>query len=519
MAKMADAVRSEPKSEREAARVGARRVRWLWLCGAGMLVPLGYSALRYPLRGWTTQLVDIGKLSHYEWPEFTWYTGGLVVMFALYLLALRETRRLPVERALPAVFGVAAVLGAAMAWMYPVNAIDIFIYAARSRLFTHYGVNPNLVQPIVHWNDPYLHYASQEWAVHVSPYGPLWNLIAYPTTWIGGSNIGIALAGFKVLAFVSYLACGGIIVWALRTLRPSDAATGALLFLWNPLVLWEGVGNGHNDIVLAVPLLLAGLAWIKRWDRVVIPLLVVAALIKYVTVLLIPIAAIAVWRRAPTWAARARLVAWTVGLSLFAALVAFIPFSLSDSIRGVRTSINDQGTIFLTSPAAMAIGLLQSRYAYNDIVHWAKTAGELIVAAVMLWQAARVWDHPRRVLRAMFEVLFVFLLVATWNFRPWYLIWPVAVAALLPLGWVSWRIIAWTAGGLAMYSLFIWGWQWWDVHDGHQVSFYRVQNVGVPLILTATLLLTLAEIVVWVVHQSRARSDSGPAVLGETADG
>lgn len=488
-------------------RLAALARERLWLFGAGMFVPLAYAALRYPLRGHTHELLDIGKMANYGTVEFIWYTGGLAVLFALYLLALRETRLRPARQLLPAIFGVGAVLGLAMAWMYPVNAIDMFIYAARSRLFTHYGLNPNAVRPAEYCRelmnqvgcvDPYMRYASAEWSTHLSPYGPLWNLIAAPATWLGGDSIGAALAGYKVLAFVCYLAGGWIIMRTLAVLRPAQMATGTLLYLWNPLVLWEGVGNGHNDIVLAVPLLLAALAWAKRRDALVIPLLIVGALIKYVTVLLLPLAVIAVWRRAKTWPARWRLIAWTAQLSFDAIVIGFLPWFDLAAIRAVRASIADQGRIFLTSPAAMALGFVRDDpVRYASMQHDVVRAGELIVAVVLLWQIVNAWERPRRLWRGAFEVLFVFLLVATWNFRPWYLIWPVAVVALLPWGWPAWRMIAWTAGGLALYSVFIWGWQWWDVAEGHQVSFYAVQAMGVPVVLAATLLLTIAEAFSW----------------------
>jgi hypothetical protein len=91
--------------------------------------------------------------------------------------------------------------------------------------------------------------------------------------------------------------------------------------------------------------------------------------------------------------------------------------------------------------------------------------------------------------RAAFEAIYLFLLVATWNFRAWYLVWPVALAALLPWGWPAWRMVAWTAGALAGYGLFIWGWEWWGA------EFYTVQNAGVLLMTGPTVLVTAAEVV------------------------
>jgi len=311
--------------------------------------------------------------------------------------------------------------------------------------------------------------------------------VVAPITALAGDRMTLALAGFKLLAVASVLVGAWAIARTLGAWRPADAATGALFYAWNPLVLWEGIGNGHNDTLMTVPLLLALLTWAKRRDGLVLPLLVVAALIKYVAVLLLPLAAVALWRRAETRPARRRLVLASAALSALAAHVAFVPFY---DLGAVRDSVAAQGDIFLTSPAAMAIGLLRDDYAVAEIRRWAKILGYGALLATLAALAIAAWKRPDRLPRWCFEALFVFLLVATWNFRGWYLVWPVALAALLPWGWPAARMIAWTAGALAGYALFIWGWEWWGA------DFYTVQNAAVPLMTGGALALTLAEAVV-----------------------
>ena len=141
------------------------RSAWrLWLYGIGMLVPVFYFARRYPLRGNTERLLDIGKMAQYGRAEFAAYVGGMAILFGLYVLALYESRRLSDRQALPAVFGCGTALATAMAWMYPVNAIDIFLYAARARLFTAYGANPRAVYFRDFPDDPWRRFVSPEFA-------------------------------------------------------------------------------------------------------------------------------------------------------------------------------------------------------------------------------------------------------------------------------------------------------------------------------------------------------------------
>jgi alpha-1,6-mannosyltransferase len=465
--------------------VGGRQLQ-LWGCGAAMALILAAFAWHYPLAGNTSHLADIGTLSSYRTTAYVGYLGGIILLFACYLLGWRVSLAMPHGRAAAAVFTFGTAMVAAMGAMYPVNAIDLFIYAVRSRLFTAHGADPIAVSPNAFPADPLLHFASAEWADDVSPYGPLWTWIAAPVTWLSGDRIAVALIAFKVLSAVSVLAGAWLIYRIVAVDRPERAATGALLYLWNPLVLWEGVGNGHNDVVLVVPMLLALLVWKRRRERWVIPLLVVAALIKYVTVLLLPIVSVAVWRRAGSSVQRANVIASSLALSLGAALIGLAPFY---DLGAIRRSLERQGDILLTSPAAVAVDLIAHQSDPGPARDLVKLAGVAVLLGCILWQMSAVRRDPDALAGAAFEVLFVYLLVASWQFRSWYLIWLVALAAVLVESRPVVRMVAWTAGAMAAYALFIWVWHWW------QVDFPTIQRVAVALIFGPVVLVTCAQIV------------------------
>ncbi len=474
-------------------------VRLLWLYGLGMLAPFMYFASRYPLRPHSHMLTDIGKLSQYGRVEFLGYVVGLLILFALYVLALNESRRLPLRSALPPIFSWASAFGAAMIWMYPVNATDVFNYAVRSRLLTAYGVNPLVALARDYPNDPWRPFASDQWANVASPYGPLWNLIAAPITYLAGDQMTVALIGFKLLSLLSVLGVGWAIMRSLVAKGNVVSAAGVLLFLWNPLVLWEGVGNAHNDVVMTLPLLLALLAWSTRRDALVIPLLVLAATIKYVPVLVIPLAAIACWQRAETWPVRGRLVGWSIVWTAVVLLVAFYPFY---DLQAVRSSLAPQAVFLRMSPTAAAFTLLGPLFPGVDIKAWLRVAGTLILLGFLAFQAFLVWRRPSRLARAMFEVLCIFLIASNWYFNGWYLIWLVALAAVLPWGWASWRMIAWTASALAGYGYMIWIQAWWHI------DFPTTQMQAVVLMFTPAVLLMVAEVIVQVVHPSRSDAEA-----------
>jgi zinc transporter ZupT len=91
--------------------------------------------------------------------------------------------------------------------------------------------------------------------------------------------------------------------------------------------------------------------------------------------------------------------------------------------------------------------------------------------------------------RACFEVLFVFLVAVTTYFQGWYLLWPLALAGLLPWGWPAWRMVAWTGGAMAAYALFIWVRAWW-IPGGPEIL-----RVAMPVIAGPVLALMLIEAV------------------------
>lgn len=475
-----------------------RGVIRLWIFGVAIAVIAAAFSWRYPLIGNTQHLVDIGKMAKYGKPEFAGFCAGIGGMFLFYLLGIRETRKLTPRQATRPVFVCAAAQALAIAWIYPVSAIDVYMYAVHSRLFTEYHQNPIAAYPNDYKFDPYMHFASREGMDDVSSKGPLWNLIAAPATFFGGDSIGLALALFKVIAVIAFFACAVCIFLALRRVRPEAAATGALVFLWNPMVLWEGIGNAHNDLVMMAFVLAAFYAWYARRDAMVVPLLVLGAMIKYEPFLLIPFAGMAVLVRAPSWEARVAVTVRSTIDSVAALAVSFFPWY---DLEAVRHSFDVQSKRYITSPQAVAINQLHDRYAVVDIKHVMNLLGQSVVAVVLVIGAILIFRNPERWPRMAFELTFFFLLVASSSVRNWYAIWLVGIAALLPWGWPTWRAIAWAFGSVATYAFYIWVWSWW------RVNFDIINTVGVSILVGPAVVMTLGELAAALVRWRPRRAD------------
>jgi len=475
-------MRWNDRSTRE-VEFNVRALNLLWLLGIVVDLIAVFFAHRYPLLGHSDRLTDVGKLSHYHGAQFTEYVVGMLTIALCVGLGIRQTALLPAAAAAAPVFTCGAIALLFFGLMYPVNAIDIFIYASRSRLWTQYGANPIAVKPSLYELDAWRKFAS-EWGNSTSPYGPLWNWIAWPATRISGDDIGRALAGFKVLAGASVLVSAALVYKTANLVRPGTGAAAALFYCWNPLVLWEGAGNGHNDVVMVVPLLAAALLLAGKRYPGVIPMIVAAAMIKYVALLAVPFTVVAFWRLNPGWRARLRNALWSALGSAAVVAVSLAPFF---DLAAIRSSLKTQGDIVLTSSASLAIGLYRNRYPVPTITHWAHLIGYAVLGFGLFILLVATYRRPGQALRVWFEAMFLYLITAAWTVRPWYGIWLVALAAVLPLGLTAVRAMIWSLGGLASYALWIWGWEWW------KVDYYRIQNVGVLITLGPPIAFAMIE--------------------------
>lgn len=445
-------------------------------------------AVQYPFWPNRAALRDMGHIVDYSWLAFAaWAVGLAVWVWAMGNLLMRLRGHTFTEHRALVGATTAAVYASFMA-MYPTNAIDVYIYAARSRLLTSYGDNPNAVRPVVYWDtDPYMQYASQEWADNLSPYGPLWNQLAAPVTWIGGDSIGAAILGFKLLSAVSAVATAWFIHGIVRDSHPDWALPAALFWLWNPLVLWDGIGNAHNDVALMLPVIAALWAWRKRLDHWVIPLLLASVLIKYVTLILIPVALVAVWRRNPASRERVAGILWSASAAIFLFAVSMYPFYNVDAIV---TSAREQGAFVAASPAWVVMASLQEWSIAVVPPGTVVNVAYAIAAVIIAWWMAACWRNPERLPRAAFEVMFAFMLVASTNQRAWYVIWLVPLAAILIPATPWRRALLWSVTAMMGHACTIWLWYLWDFEAW---GYYRYILIIVTVVFLPVIALTIWE--------------------------
>ena len=414
-----------------------RRLLFLGAATAALYVVL---VLIAPLPTWgaigqPTDLLDIVGPAHWKAALWVVGVGGL---FLLYGAALRVSTAATLP--LRPVIGFGLLFGLILLWLYPVTATDLFQYVMRARVTAVYHANPLAVPPSQFPDDPLLPFTGV-WRNSVSPYGPAWEVLSGSVAWMGATGAVSGALAYKTIALVAYAACIALLIVARRSPgRTNDPTRAVLFFAWNPLVLIQGIGNGHNDLVMLAWLLLGlvvGLPMVYRvrpqpggqvrsWVLAAAALSL-AVLTKAAALILAPLWWVATLRDQPTWARR---VGVTLGAAVVAAgiaLLVFVPFWPPwRSIGGLQAELANNYLFTIAGTLRMGLeALLHTHVLWPTL----RLTGQILFGAYFLWLLRQVWCGRLDVASAGFLACFIYLITGG-NFRLWYPLWLVPLAAL-----------------------------------------------------------------------------------------
>lgn len=212
--------------------------------------------------------------------------------------------------------------------MLPANSSDIFGYISFGEQIVHYNQNPysEILANIENWRlDPLL--GNMRWEYNPSPYGPVFTLICKFFVSISWNNLWLSFFIFKIFNFICYLLLIYIFHHTLKyfpTAGTSDSSKVWYLVALNPLLIIQGLWNGHNDLLLAVLAFAPVFFTVKALSseenaetvdgeqsyllfkflklkylgfNLAICLLILSVLIKYITIILIPLLLLWIWKR------------------------------------------------------------------------------------------------------------------------------------------------------------------------------------------------------------------------------
>lgn len=223
---------------------------------------------------------------------------------------------------------------------WPMFSSDIFTYIMHGRVLGLYHANPYLVSISHYAADQIFPWVYYKWLETPMAYGPFWALLSAFLAKISGNDIIHNLFIFRLFAVVFYLVSVYLLDKILILLKSSHRQLILYLYAWNPLLLIETVNNGHNDIIMVALVLLAFYFYLKNKLWLVLPIFILACLIKYIFILLLPFVILLLIKK------NKKKLLFLLGnflIAIFLFFVIFLPWNLFPGLMG---SIKWQSHLF-----------------------------------------------------------------------------------------------------------------------------------------------------------------------------
>ncbi len=302
---------------------------------------------------------------------------------------------------------------------------DAFSYVDYARLGVRHGLDPYVYAPDAAPNDPA--FAHVTWTETPSAYGPLFTLATYPLAWL---PIWLAVAILKAVAAISVLGIAWI-ASRLAAWRGADPARAAAFVALNPLVLVHVVGGAHNDGLAVLLATVAVAALVVRREASAGASLVASAAIKSSSLFVAPFALAATARdsmlmgRKPVYMSGFRPINRLAAGALAAVGVigaaGYLAFGW-DWLHAFGLAGKNQGrTSHLSIPTTFAriTGVDEKA---------ARVAALALLGIAVVWLLVWTWRGADWIRTAAWAG--TGLLLATSWLLPWYLLWPLPLAAV-----------------------------------------------------------------------------------------
>jgi len=363
--------------------------------------------------------------------------------FLLYVIAV-----LMIRGGLPPMIGTAAVVAPPLAFHATLFAMpglyttDMFSYVMYSHIAGVLGINPYLVAPnwfpevrMLHWIHPIWHNAP-------SIYGPAWIDMTLPLARAVAtiSDVDKVLA-YKALVNVGHLLGVGCLAYIVHRVRPGRVHEAVALYAWNPLIVFEFGGNGHNDAVMVAVMLLGLALYVTsaRWLGLVA--VTISMLLKMTSLFLLPYYVMAWAREQASWV-RFFGVGALAAVTVPVVVVAFY-WPWWAGVETISPIVNwSQGPMYNNYvPDSLAFYLASRQLTQapgtiepaTALAAWRDTVKNVARVFFVVWCAVELWRvrGPLGIAGAGARVMMIFLLAVNTWVLPWYFTWPLALAIIV----------------------------------------------------------------------------------------
>jgi alpha-1,6-mannosyltransferase len=354
-------------------------------------------------------------------------TGGQFFL-ALVGLSLSYGAVVIAGDAIRARWAFAAIVGLHVLFMLapPLLSKDVFSYLEYARLGVVHHVNPygHLVKA-VRGDDVYRFLG---WRSVASAYGPLFTVATYPLAWV---SAGVGLWIVKLVTAAASLGCVALIADTARRLGRSPVVA-ATLFGLNPILLAYGVGGAHNDILMLL-FAVGGVALLLRGRDALGTASVVAGLaIKASVAVLLPFMLLASRDRR-----RAVLGIVASGVLMLAIAVA----AFRGQALGVLRVLHQQQHLVSgdSIPATLA-----SPLGIPGVTSDVRLISRLLLILALGSLVWLVWRRGFDWIAASGWALLATVVASSWLLG-WYILWPLAFAAIANDRRLRIAVVAFTA--------------------------------------------------------------------------
>ena len=390
------------------------------------------------------------------------YTGCVGALFLLYGVLLRDLWRRPgLPRQAAAVFGGALLFALTLLLQPVLLSKDLFDYMGHGHLMTVYGANPYTTPADAFPQDQFTQVMG--WRAATPLYGPVWASLCGLLALVGRSHLLATAVLFKLFFILIHLLNGLLIFWIARRWETPDAGSGspravfaAAFYLWNPLVLTQTAGDGHNDGV-ALTWLLLGIWLLQRRDVVTgAATAAMSVLVKYVTAPVVLLMATSIYRQEGK-----QKTAVFLAICAVVAGVAYAPyfsgFQPAHFLRPYEHS-SYQGSLMMMVELVVGQVIPGANEPGSPLASVLLVISIVAAACFALW-FIRAWVRTQT-LRDSVEnggwALLLYLLFVTALLRTSYLVWIVGLAALAACATLRRTVALFSLTVLALEVLWVW---------------------------------------------------------------
>ncbi|MFC1678438.1 hypothetical protein ACFLZ9_01730 [Patescibacteria group bacterium] len=351
-------------------------------------------------------------------------TALLVVVFIFYVCA---SRLIINGQALKIAIVFFIIFNATLLFVWPLTSIDVFTYIHTSRVLSVHHANPYLTSFDSFSDDAFAPLIKNCWSSLPTPYAPLFTIISSVLTFLGQKSLFLSLFLFKFL-FISLNIAS---CYLIHKIFKNSQAT--FLYAWNPLLLFEFGVNAHSDI-LTIFFLLISIFYIfcrpynyKNY-LISIFLLWCSILIKFITIVFLPIMVLIFLKRASTIKEKCILIMSTVIISVTSVVIFYLPFWHGiETFSRILSHLNQIYIAwFFSSLVVFVISITLVILRVNNFLNIAAISGKIIFLLLYFVILVKIFITKNKNLKEniikyfLVSLIVFYLTFFTW-FMPWYL--------------------------------------------------------------------------------------------------